>query len=101
VSSTDIPTAGPFSFADGGTSAGSGGTEAVGMDPHTQTAFGVTATADAPTYGSLREQVDGPKVIIETAAGHEIVLTAFDLLMISTLTLLLTDTVLTVAEVFQ
>lgn len=53
---------------------------------------------------SLREQVEDlgtgepPRIIIETEA-HVLELTAFDLLMISTILLLATDTVVSIAEV--
>ena len=54
-------------------------------------------TTDSPDS----DGVEGPMVILRSAAGHEFVLTGQDLLMLSILMLLFADTLLTVAEVLD
>jgi hypothetical protein len=75
-----------------------------GRDSATQAwSFETTDTPDSDGGAGVRpsDGIDGPMVIVRSAAGHEFVLTVQDLVMLSVFVLLFANTVLSVAEVFD
>jgi hypothetical protein len=79
----------------GGVVAANGG----GGGASAPTGAGLVDDATAPGMGDPVTSTDAPRVIIDLE-GHTVVLTAFDLLLMSTGALLAADLLLTAAEVF-